>query len=106
MATHRTFVATYILVQTAEGTTGGTMQVMGSDLAPSFARGRFFAIWRSIAQMGAAVSPAVFGLIAEQVSYGAAFLGLAFFAVLVAVLVGAILRLPGPHPTVRVARAD
>ncbi len=71
------------------------MQVMGSDLAPPFARGRFFAIWRSIAQLGAAVSPALFGVLAEHVSYGAAFLTLAAFAVVVALLVGLVLRLPG-----------
>ena len=51
------FLVSYVLVQATMGTTGGTMQVLGTDLAPRFARGRFFAIWRGIAQLGSALSP-------------------------------------------------
>jgi hypothetical protein len=31
---------TYVFVLATQGTTGGTMQVLGTDLAPPFARGR------------------------------------------------------------------
>ena len=47
------FLVTYVLVLATQGTIGGVMQVLGSDLAPPFARGRFFAIWRTVAQLGA-----------------------------------------------------
>src|SRR5205823_12580070 len=46
------FLASYVLVQATAGTTGGTMQVLGTDLAPATNKGRFFAIWRSLAQAG------------------------------------------------------
>jgi MFS family permease len=75
------FLATYVLVQATAGTTGGTMQVLGTDLSPQKNRGRFFAIWRTIAQLGATVSPAIYGLIAEHAGFGIAFLYLSFCAV-------------------------
>jgi MFS family permease len=71
------FLASYVLVQATAGTTGGTMQVLGTDLSPTANKGRFFAIWRSLAQAGALVAPVAFAYIAEHVSYGAGFLYLA-----------------------------
>jgi MFS family permease len=75
------FLATYVLVQATAGTTGGTMQVLGTDLSPQENRGRFFAIWRTIANIGAAVSPAIYGLLAEHAGFGIAFLYLSLCAV-------------------------
>jgi MFS family permease len=75
------FLATYVLVQATAGTTGGTMQVLGADLSPQENRGRFFAIWRTIANIGAAVSPAIYGLLAEHAGFGIAFLYLSLCAV-------------------------
>jgi MFS family permease len=75
------FLATYVLVQATAGTTGGTMQVLGTDLSPQENRGRFFAIWRTIANIGAAVSPAIYGLIAEHAGFGMAFLYLSLCAI-------------------------
>ena len=85
------FLVTYVLVEVAQGTTGGTMQVLGTDLSPPFARGRFFAIWRLIAQLGATVTPAIFAYIAERTGYGWGFIYLASCAVIVAVGVGVVL---------------
>ena len=68
------FVVTYVLVLATQGTTGGVMQVLGTDLAPPFARGRFFAIWRPIAQLRSTVTPAIFAGIAEHAGYGYGFL--------------------------------
>ncbi len=85
------FLVSYVLVQATMGTTGGTMQVLGTDLAPRFARGRFFAIWRGIAQLGSALSPGVFALIADRVSPGVGFVYLAGCAMVVAIGVGAVL---------------
>ena len=75
------FLATYVLVQATAGTTGGTMQVLGTDLSPRENRGRFFAIWRTIAQIGATISPAIYGFIAEHAGFGIAFLYLSLCAV-------------------------
>ena len=75
------FLATYVLVQATAGTTGGTMQVLGADLSPRENRGRFFGIWRTIAQLGATVAPAIYGLIAEHAGFGFAFLYLSLCAV-------------------------
>jgi MFS family permease len=85
------FLASYVLVQAAQGTTGGTMQVLGADLSPTANRGRFFAIWRMIAQLAAAISPAAYAFIAERVSYGVGFLFLSAWAVVVVVGVGWVL---------------
>jgi MFS family permease len=49
------------------------MQVLGSDLAPASARGRFFGFWRLIGEIGGLISPALFGLVADQIAYSAAF---------------------------------
>ena len=75
------FLATYVLVQATAGTTGGTMQVLGTDLSPKENRGRFFAIWRTIAQFGAALSPGIYGFLAEHAGFGIAFVYLALCAV-------------------------
>jgi sugar phosphate permease len=85
------FMVTYVLVLATQGTTGGVMQVLGSDLAPPFARGRFFAIWRPVAQLGATVTPAVFAGIAQHAGYGYGFLYLAGCALIVALGVGTVL---------------
>jgi MFS family permease len=85
------FVVTYVLVLATQGTTGGVMQVLGTDLAPPFARGRFFAIWRPIAQLGSTVTPAIFAGIAEHAGYGYGFLYLAGCALMVALGVGTVL---------------
>jgi MFS family permease len=85
------FLASYVLVQASFGATGGTMQVLGTDLSPAANRGRFFAIWRMLAQLGAAVAPAAYALLAEQLGYGVAFLYLAACAVAVAATVSKVL---------------
>jgi MFS family permease len=85
------FLVTYVLVLATQGPIGGVMQVLGSDLAPPFARGRFFAIWRPIAQLGATVTPAIFASIAQHAGYGYGFLYLAGCALVVALGVGTVL---------------
>jgi len=85
------FMVCYVLVQASQGMTGGTMQVLGTDLSPTFARGRFFAIWRTFAQLGATVTPAAFAAIAEHFGFGYSFVYLGMCAVLVAAGVGIVL---------------
>jgi len=81
------FALSYFLVNAAQSLTGGNMQVLGSDLAPSYARGRFFAIWRMVGEGGGAVSPVLVATL-STVSYALAFGVLSFSALGVALLIG------------------
>ncbi len=85
------FLVGYVLVQAAAGTTSGTMQVLGTDLAPTTSKGRFFAIWRMLAQAGSLAAPAAYAFIAEHVSYAAGFLYLAACSSIVVIGVSRVL---------------
>lgn len=76
------FITGFLWVHASHSVTSGSMQVVGSDMAPAAARGRFFGIWRVVGEIGGLVSPALFALVAERVTYGAAFalFGLCAFA--------------------------
>jgi MFS family permease len=67
------FIAAVIWTHAGQSVTAGSMQVLGSDMAPAVARGRFFGFWRLIGEIGGLVSPALFALVAEQIAYSAAF---------------------------------
>ncbi len=56
------FVAGFIVLQTTNSLLTGSWQVIGSDLAPPAARGRFFAVGRTVTQAGFATNPALFSL--------------------------------------------
>ena len=71
------FIAGFVWSQGSQSMTSGSMQVLGSDMAPAVARGRFFGFWRLVGEIGGLVSPALFALVAEQIAYSAAF---GFFA--------------------------
>lgn len=68
-----TFIAGYLWIHGGQSVTSGSMQVLGADMAPASARGRFFGFWRLIGEIGGLVSPALFALVAEQLTYSAAF---------------------------------
>ena len=70
----------------AQGITAGNMQVLGSDLAPARARGRFFAIQRTAGQTGQATSPLIFGLI-SAIGFWASFSFVGFAGLAVALIV-------------------
>ena len=67
------FLAAVIWTHASQSVTAGSMQVLGSDMAPAVARGRFFGFWRLIGEIGGLVSPALFALVAEQIAYSTAF---------------------------------
>jgi MFS family permease len=67
------FLAAAIWTHAGQSVTAGSMQVLGSDMAPAVARGRFFGFWRLIGEIGGLISPALFALVAEQIAYSAAF---------------------------------
>ena len=59
----------------------GSMQTMGSDVAPPQARGKFFGLQRLIGEAGMLLSPISFAILAELVSYTAAFAFLGFVGI-------------------------
>ena len=72
--------------------TSGSMQVLGSDMAPPMARGRFFGFWRLIGEIGSLISPVLFALTAEQLAYSAAFALFAFCSLATAALLAFSVR--------------
>jgi MFS family permease len=67
------FLVAIIVVGLAMSLTGGSMQTLGSDVAPAHARGTFFGIWNTVGQFGTFLSPAIFGLLTEYAGSTAAF---------------------------------
>jgi MFS family permease len=86
------FVAAYIFMNVVQSITGGGMQVMGADLAPTIARGRFIGVWRLIGRGGGVAGPAAFGSTAELWGYAAAFGVLGVSALGVALIIGLTIR--------------
>jgi MFS family permease len=82
------FIAGFLWTHGGHAVTSGSMQVLGTDMAPAHARGRFFGFWRMIGEIGSLVSPALFGLVAEHAGYGMAFTMTAVFALTTAMLLG------------------
>jgi MFS family permease len=80
------FIVGYIWSHGGQSVTAGSMQVLGSDMAPAVARGRFFGFLRLAGDIGGLVSPAIFALVAEQIAYSAAFVLFAIFALTTAAL--------------------
>jgi MFS family permease len=81
------FFIGYFLLITSQSVTGGNMQVLGSDLAPARARGRFIGLWRLLAALGNAGSPTMFGLL-SAIGYAASFSFIASCALVVCLVVG------------------
>ena len=80
------FIVGFLWIHGSQSITSGSMQVLGSDMAPPTARGRFFGFWRLIGEIGALISPALFALAAAQVAYSAAFALFALFSLATAAL--------------------
>ena len=82
------FVAGFLWIHGSHAITSGSMQVLGTDMAPTQARGRFFGFWRMVGEVGSLVSPALFGFVAENAGYGTAFTITGLFALMTAGLLG------------------
>jgi len=80
------FFAGFLWIHGSHSVTSGSMQVLGTDMAPANARGRFFGFWRMIGEVGGLISPALFGFVAEQGGYGLAFVMAGLFALATAAL--------------------
>jgi MFS family permease len=80
------YVALFFLGISVQSLTGGSIQTVGADVAPPQARGTFLGLWRFTGQGGATVSPIIFALLSDHVSYGSAFLFISGCAACVAFL--------------------
>ncbi|HEY7378841.1 MAG TPA: MFS transporter, partial [Steroidobacteraceae bacterium] len=81
------FVVLFLAVQAALTITSGALQVLGSDLAPPDARGRFFGVWQTVNQAGTVLSPSVFALLSATAGAPAGFAYLGLAAAVVVVLI-------------------
>ena len=86
-ASFQLFLVGYYALNFSQSITAGNMQVLGSDIAPERARGRFFGIWRSMAEMGSATSPVAFSVLAT-IGYAASFSFIGACGLCVALIVG------------------
>lgn len=86
------FVGGMVLVQIAQSLTSGSMQTLGSDVAPAHARGQFLGLWRLMAEAGTLLSPSLFALLAETSGYGASFSFLSIAGFLTAILIATQVR--------------
>jgi len=64
------YVALFLTGVAFQALTGGSIQTVGADVAPPEARGMFLGLWRVTGQGGATLSPIVFALLADRISYG------------------------------------
>jgi MFS family permease len=86
------FVVAYLWIAFGQSVTSRSMQVLGADLAPRVARGRFFGLWRLVGEIGHILSPSIFAVLADHVAYSASFSYLALCAFVAAVLIGLQVR--------------
>jgi MFS family permease len=80
------YVSLFLVSVALQAMTGGSVQTIGTDVAPPQARGTFLGLWRFTGQGGASLSPIVFAVLADQVNYGSSFLFTAASAAMVAFL--------------------
>jgi MFS family permease len=79
------YVVLFLIGVSLQALTGGSIQTVGTDVAPPEARGTFLGIWRFTSQGGTALGPSIFALLAS-VNYGSSFLFIAASAAVVAFL--------------------
>jgi MFS family permease len=85
------YVATFLAGVAATGLTGGSVQTIGTDVAPAQARGMFLGLWRFTGQAGQTVSPIVFAFLAETTGYGSSFVFIAVAAAVTAILLVSVI---------------
>ena len=86
-ASYAWFIAAFTAVHMAVNVISGNMQTLGTDVAPVNARGMFFGVSRTVAQSGAALSPASFSAFTSIAGSAAAFSFLSGAAFLGAIIV-------------------
>lgn len=90
------FILGFITINLAVSFMAGSMQTLGSDVAPAAARGKFFGVNRLIAEAGSATNPGIFTLsvavIAGAGGFTVAFASMGGFAIAASLLIGLVLR--------------
>lgn len=90
------FVGAFVFINLAISLMAGSMQTLGSDVAPAEARGKFFGVIRLVAEAGSMSNPATFSLstlwIAGAAGFATAFGIMGISAIFTAALVGFLVR--------------
>ncbi len=86
------YVGVFLFARLATSSISGSMQVIGSDMAPPQARGTFFGVFSLIRQTGSFLSPAVFAFMSQTWSFGSAFVLLSVMAFATALMTNTQLK--------------
>ncbi len=86
------FVIGFVWVHVVNSMLSGSMQVLGSDVAPPHARGRFFGAGRMVSQAGFMSAPLSFAVLTGVSGFGAAFFFLAGAGGISALLLAFVVR--------------
>ncbi len=90
------FVGAFVVINVAVSFMAGSMQTLGSDVAPAEARGKFFGVNRLIAEFGSMSNPGVFivatAAVAGGLGFASAFGAMGVCALGASSLVGFLLR--------------
>ena len=86
------FVIGFVLLQAFNSLLSGSWQVIGADLAPAGARGRFFAAGRMVSQGGFSANPLVFSLATSLSGFTLAFVVLGAASIVSSAMVGGLIR--------------
>lgn len=86
------FVVGFVLLQGFNSLLQGSWQVIGADLAPEGARGRFFAAGRMVSQGGFSANPLVFSLATTLSGFTLAFMVLGAASLVSSAMVGGLIK--------------
>jgi MFS family permease len=90
------YVVAFVVINLAVSLMAGSMQTLGSDIAPPQARGKFFGLNRLIAEGGSLTNPASFGMVTALVAgsggFGASFAIMGGAALVASLMVAGLLR--------------
>ena len=86
------FVIGFVLLQAFNSLLNGSWQVIGADLAPAGARGRFFAAGRMVSQGGFSANPLVFSLTTSLSGFTLAFAVLGASSIVSSLMVGGLIK--------------
>jgi len=86
------FVIGFILLQAFNSLLNGSWQVIGADLAPAGARGRFFATGRMVSQGGFSANPLVFSLMTSLSGFTLAFAVLGSASIVSSMMVAGLIK--------------
>lgn len=86
------FVVGFILLQAFNSLLNGSWQVIGADLAPEGARGRFFAAGRLVSQGGFSANPLIFLLMTGLSGFTLAFAVLGLSSIVSSLMVGGLIK--------------